>query len=181
MGGVDIGCKVRAELLKRETRQAPYHVVSEAVAAEGWLGQKTGKGVYVYGEDRRTPLSNPDLPGLVARVAKEHGVTAREVGEEEIVERMVLPLINIGAQILEEGVAYRASDIDVVWTSGYGFPRWRGGPMFYADTLGLPHVLGRIQHYQAHYGDTYWTPSKLIEELAASGRSFSDRDKAATS
>jgi 3-hydroxyacyl-CoA dehydrogenase len=180
MGGVDIGCKVRAELLKRETRQAPYHVVSEAVAAEGWLGQKTGKGVYVYGEDRRTPLPNPDLPGLVARVAKEHGVTQREVSDEEIVERMVLPLINIGAQILDEGVAYRASDIDVVWTSGYGFPRWRGGPMFYADELGLDHVLARIKHYESRYGG-YWKPSPLLAKLARAGSSFATHDKASVS
>ncbi len=91
---------------------------------------------------------------------------------------MILPLINIGAQILDEGVAYRASDIDVVWTNGYGFPRWRGGPMFYADTLGLDRVLARITHYHGRYGD-YWAPAPLLKKLAAEKMTFSDYDKAA--
>jgi 3-hydroxyacyl-CoA dehydrogenase len=91
-----------------------------------------------------------------------------------------LPLINIGAQILDEGVAYRASDIDVVWTSGYGFPRWRGGPMFYADELGLDHVLARIKHYEARYGG-YWKPAPLLVKLAKAGSSFAARDKEAGS
>ena len=179
MGGVDIGTKVRAELLKRESRPAPYHVVSEGLTAEGWLGQKTGKGVYVYEQGDRTPHPNPDLPGLVATLAKEHGVAQREVSDEEIVERSILPLINIGAQILDEGVAYRASDIDVIWANGYGFPRWRGGPMFYADTLGLDHVLARIRHYHSLYGD-YWKPAPLLVRLAEAGSSFAEHDAKAT-
>ncbi len=123
MGGVDIGTKVRIELLKREKRAHPYHVVSDALTPLGRLGQKTGQGIYRYEKGDRTPRPNPDLPPLVAKLAEVHGVARREVSDEEIVERMILPLINIGAQILDEGVAYRASDIDVVWTSGYGFPR----------------------------------------------------------
>jgi 3-hydroxyacyl-CoA dehydrogenase len=180
MGGVDIGTKVRIELLKRETRPAPYHVVSDALTPTGNLGQKTGQGVYRYERGDRTPRPNPDLPPLIAKLAKQHGVSPREVSDEEIVERMVLPLVNIGAQILDEGVAYRASDIDVVWTSGYGFPRWRGGPMFYADELGISNVLARIRYYEARYGG-YWKPAPLLVKLAAAGSSFSLRDKAMAS
>jgi 3-hydroxyacyl-CoA dehydrogenase len=178
MGGVDIGAKVRIELLKREKREAPYHAVSDALTPTGNLGQKTGQGVYRYEKGDRTPRPNPDFAPFVAKLAKQYGVKPRDVSDQEIVERMVLPLINIGAQILDEGVAYRASDIDVVWTSGYGFPRWRGGPMFYADTLGLPHVLARIKHYQDRYGGTYWTPSKLLQSLAKKGKSFAEHDQA---
>jgi 3-hydroxyacyl-CoA dehydrogenase len=179
MGGVDIGTKVRIELLKREQRAAPYHVVSDTLTPLGHLGQKTGQGIYRYEKGDRTPHPNPDLAPLVSRLAKKYGVSPRaDVSDQEIVERMVLPLINIGAQILDEGVAYRASDIDVVWTSGYGFPRWRGGPMFYADTLGLEHVLARIKYYHARYGD-YWKPAPLLERLAKKGGSFAARDKTA--
>jgi 3-hydroxyacyl-CoA dehydrogenase len=180
MGGVDIGTKVRIELLKRETRPAPYHVVSDALTPTGNLGQKTGQGVYRYEKGDRTPRPNPDFAPFVEKLAKEHGVAQREVGDDEIVERMILPLINIGAQILDEGVAYRASDIDVVWTSGYGFPRWRGGPMFYADELGLDHVLARIKHYEARYGG-YWKPAPLLVKLAKAASSFAARDKEAGS
>jgi 3-hydroxyacyl-CoA dehydrogenase len=178
MGGVDIGTKVRIELLKREKREAPYHVVSDSLTPTGNLGQKTGQGVYRYEKGDRTPRPNPDFAPFVKKLAEQYGVKQREVSDAEIVERMVLPLINIGAQILDEGVAYRAGDIDVVWTSGYGFPRYRGGPMFYADTLGLPKVLERIKHYAGVYGPTYWKPAPLIEKLVKDGKSFADYDKA---
>ena len=97
--------------------------------------------------------------------------------DREIEERCVLALINIGANILAEGLAYRASDIDVVWTSGYGFPRWRGGPMHYADELGLAHVLDNIRTLAATGAPGYWKPAPLLVELAASGRRFSDWDR----
>jgi 3-hydroxyacyl-CoA dehydrogenase len=178
MGGIDVGTKAREELLKRESRAHPYHVVSDALTPTGNLGQKTGQGIYRYEKGDRTPLPNPDLAPLVAKLAKEHGVTQREVSDEEIVERQILSLINVGAQIVDEGIAYRASDIDVIWTNGYGFPRWRGGPMFYADTLGLPHVLERVRVYHERYGD-YWTPAPLLVKLAESGSSFAAHDAAA--
>jgi 3-hydroxyacyl-CoA dehydrogenase len=100
----------------------------------------------------------------------------RELGVQEIVERCLLSLINVGAIVLAEGIAARAADIDVVWTSGYGFPRYLGGPTFYADTLGLPYVLERIRHYHETLGH-YWRPAGLIERLAAEGASFEQWDK----
>ncbi|HVY85344.1 MAG TPA: 3-hydroxyacyl-CoA dehydrogenase family protein, partial [Caulobacterales bacterium] len=115
---------------------------------------------------------------LIAKLAKEYGVAQRAVSDAEIEERCVLSLVNVGADILNEGLAYRASDIDVIWTAGYGFPRWRGGPMFYADTLGLALVLDRVRMFQATDGGDYWRPSPLLEKLAREGRTFADWDKA---
>jgi 3-hydroxyacyl-CoA dehydrogenase len=144
MAGIDVGTRVRAELMKRESRPAPYHAVSDALTALGHLGQKTGRGIYRYQAGDRTPLPEPELALLARALADKHGVAAREVADAEIEERCVLSLINVAAQILDEGLAYRAADIDVVWTSGYGFPRWRGGPMFHADTLGIERVVALI-------------------------------------
>jgi 3-hydroxyacyl-CoA dehydrogenase len=177
MAGVDIGTKVRIELAKREPRAAPYHAVSDALTPLGRLGQKTGKGVYRYDAGGRAPQHDPEVDALLRRLALEHGVSPRSVSDDEIVDRCVLSLVNIGAQILAERLAYRASDIDVVWTSGYGFPRWRGGPMFYADTLGLKQVLARIEAIRAVYGDAYWRPSPLLVEIAMQGGTFADFDR----
>jgi 3-hydroxyacyl-CoA dehydrogenase len=177
MAGVDVGTKVRIELAKREPRTAPYHAVSDALTPLGRLGQKTGKGVYRYDAGGRAPQHDPEVDALLRRLALEHGISPRSVSDDEIVDRCVLSLVNIGAQILAERLAYRASDIDVVWTSGYGFPRWRGGPMFYADTLGLKQVLARIEAIRAVYGDAYWRPSPLLVELAMQGGTFADFDR----
>lgn len=170
MAGVDVGTRVRTELLKRESRPAPYHVVSDSLTALGHLGQKSGRGIYRYESGDRTPLPNPELALLTRALADKHGVAVRDVADAEIEARCVLSLVNIGAQILEEGLAYRAADIDVVWTSGYGFPRWRGGPMFYADTLGLDRVVEAISKY--------WPVAPLLAELAATKRTFADWDRA---
>jgi 3-hydroxyacyl-CoA dehydrogenase len=170
MAGVDVGTRVRAELAKRESRPPPYHVVSDSLTALGHLGQKSGRGIYRYEAADRTPLPNPELKLLTQALAEKYGVAAREVSDQEIEERCVLSLVNIGAQILDEGLAYRAADIDVVWTSGYGFPRWRGGPLFYADTLGIDFVVAHIEKY--------WQVAPLLRQLASDGRSFADWDRA---
>jgi 3-hydroxyacyl-CoA dehydrogenase len=176
MAGVDIGTLVREQLALRETRPDPYSVVSDALTALGRVGQKVGKGFYDYAEDPRSGRLDPAVDELIQTLAAERGITRRSFDDAEIAERFVLQLINVGAQILEEGIAYRASDIDVVWVHGYGFPRHLGGPMFYADTLGLHHVLDRIKFWQARYED-YWQPSELLVKLAESGSSFSDYDR----
>ncbi|MBL8549065.1 MAG: enoyl-CoA hydratase/isomerase family protein [Hyphomonadaceae bacterium] len=178
MAGVDVGAKARAELFKRERRAPPYFAVSDALTEMGRLGQKVGKGVYRYEQGDRTPHHDAEVDALIAKLATEHGVKKRDSSDAEIQERCVLSMINVGAQILDEGLAYRASDIDVVWTSGYGFPRWRGGPMRYADELGLKHVAERVQKYHKDLGD-YWKPSPLLLRLAAEGKSFADWDRAA--
>lgn len=170
MAGVDVGTRVRAELARRESRPPPYHVVSDSLTALGHLGQKTGRGIYRYEAGERTPLPNPELTLLTQALAEKYGVARRELSDAQIEERCALSLVNVGAQILDEGLAYRAADIDVVWTSGYGFPRWRGGPMFYADTLGIDSVVSRIEKY--------WPVAPLLRQLASAGRNFADWDRA---
>ena len=169
MAGIDVGTRVRVELMKRESRPPPYHVVSDSLTGLGHLGQKSGRGIYRYESGDRTPLPNPELALLTRALAEKHGIAPRALQDREIEDRCVLSLVNIGAQILDEGLAYRAADIDVIWTSGYGFPRWRGGPMFYADTLGLERVVARIE--------AYWPAAPLQKRLAKEGRKFADRDR----
>lgn len=115
------------------------------------------------------------MTSLIEKLASERNFVRREIGDEEIVERCILSLINVGAIVLGEGIALRASDIDVVWTSGYGFSRHLGGPMFYADTLGLTHVAERIRYWHQKLGH-YWQPAPLIERLAAAGSNFARWD-----
>lgn len=175
MAGVDVGTKVREELYKKEVRPDPYFVISDALTARGKLGQKSGEGVYLYKSGDRTAYPNPATEALIRELAAARGIAPREIEDSEIEERCVLPLINVGAQLLEDGVAYRAKDIDVVWTAGYGFPRHLGGPMFHADTLGLRNVLARIEAYHARLGH-YWRPSPLLVRLARDGGSFAAYD-----
>jgi 3-hydroxyacyl-CoA dehydrogenase len=177
MAGIDVGTRVRGELLKRETRTPPYHAVSDALTALGHLGQKTGEGIYRYSPGNRAPLPNADLLQLTQALAQRHGIAPREVSDQQIEQRCVLPLINIGAQILDEGLAYRAADIDVIWTAGYGFPRWRGGPMFHADALGLEQVVAQIEVLGAAGGGDYWRVAPLLRRLADTRRSFADWDR----
>jgi 3-hydroxyacyl-CoA dehydrogenase len=177
MAGIDVGTRVRTELARRESRAAPYHAVSDALTAQGKLGQKSGRGIYLYEPGDRTARPNPELEPLVRDLAARHGIAPRDASDEEIEQRCVLSLAVVGARILEEGIAFRASDIDVVWTSGYGFPRWRGGPMCYADSLGLAAVVKRVEELQSTGGGDYWAIPKLLRELAASGRTFADWDR----
>src|SRR5690606_28137052 len=116
---------------------------------------------------------NPDLQPLLEAASKEQGVERRALTSEYIVERTIFALINEGAKILEEGVAQRASDIDVIYLNGYGFPAYRGGPMFYADSLGLDKVLARIEEFHKQHG-AWWKPAPLLQKLAAEGRKFAD-------
>ena len=177
MAGIDVGTRVRAELTRRESRPSPYHVVSDALTALGHVGQKSGRGIYRYQSGERAALPNPELPLLTRALAEKHGVAPRDVSDEEIEHRCVLSLINVGAQILDEGLANRAADIDVVWTAGYGFPRWRGGPMFYADTSGLAGVLRRIEELASTGGGNYWHVAPLLRRLASGGGTFAAWDR----
>lgn len=176
MAGVDIGTLVREQLALREARRDPYCVVSDALTPMGRIGQKVGKGFYSYAVDPRKGEIDPEVTALIRRLADERGIVARPFTDEEIVERFVLQLINVGADILDQGIAYRAADIDVVWVHGFGFPRHLGGPMFHADTLGLAHVLERVEHWHERLGH-YWRPSRLLKELAAAGSSFAAYDR----
>jgi 3-hydroxyacyl-CoA dehydrogenase len=146
----------------------------------GRFGQKTGAGWYKYDEKRR-PTPDAEVGTLVRQWAREAGIAQREISSTEIVERCVYALVNEGARILEEGIALRPVDIDIIYLSGYGFPAYRGGPMWYADTVGLKKVYDRILEFQRQHGEL-WQPAPLLKELAASGKGFADfsRDRVTT-
>lgn len=173
LSGLDIGWAIR----KRQRQELPAEyklpVLLDKLCEQGWLGQKTGKGFFVYEAGSRTPLPNPDLQPLLEAASKEQGIERRELSAEYIIERTIYALINEGAKILEEGVAQRSSDIDVIYLNGYGFPAYRGGPMFYADQIGLDKVLARIREFHAQHG-AWWKPAPLLEKLAAEGKKVSD-------
>jgi 3-hydroxyacyl-CoA dehydrogenase len=139
----------------------------------GRYGQKTNAGWYRYEPGSRTRIPDPLIDQLAADAAKTRGVVRGTVTDEEILARITTALANEGARILEEGYALRAGDIDVIYCYGFGFPRHRGGPLFYADTIGLPTVLARVNDYRARFGD-YWQPAPLLERLVAEGRGFHD-------
>ncbi|MGA8539945.1 MAG: 3-hydroxyacyl-CoA dehydrogenase NAD-binding domain-containing protein [Terriglobales bacterium] len=178
LGGNDVGTKARLQLYKRESRPDPYFVIADRLTELGRLGQKTGRGFYRYESGSRDATPDPEVTALIETLASQRGrdIVRRKIEDDEIVERCILALINVGAMVLQEGTASRAADIDVVWTSGYGFPRHLGGPMFYADTLGLGHVAERIRYYHEKLGH-YWRPAGLIERLAAANSSFDQWDR----
>jgi len=176
LGGNDVGTKVRIQLYKRESRPDPYFVIADRLTELGRLGQKTGRGFYRYESGSRDAIPDTEVTAVIETLASERGIVRRKIGDDEVVERCILALINVGAKVLEEGAASRASDIDVVWTSGYGFPRHLGGPMFYADTLGLGPVAKRIRYYHENLGH-YWRPAGLIEHLAAVNSTFEQWDR----
>lgn len=171
MAGNDVSTKSREAPGVRDGKPAPYHVVVDALVAAGRLGQKTGKGFYRY-EDGRTPLHDPETDAIIEREAARLGIQRRTISDQEVETRCVYPLINEAAKILEDGIAYRASDIDVIWTTGYGFPRFRGGPLFYADTAGVKKVYEEIARLHQQHGH-YWKPANLLKQLAETGGTFS--------
>ena len=173
LSGLDIGLAIRNR--QRQTLPAEFKlpVVLDKMAEAGLLGQKTGKGFYVYEKGSRTPLPNPELPAIMEAASKEQGIERRELSDEYIIERTIYALINEGAKILEEGIAQRASDIDVIYLNGYGFPAYQGGPMFYADAVGLDRVYARICEFHEQHG-AWWKPASLLEKLAKEGRKFAD-------
>ncbi len=177
MAGVDVCAKVVIERGKEGTlpRDPHYRVVCSRLFDLGRYGQKTGRGFYAY-EDRN-PLPDPDVHAILAGLAAEHGIARRNaIGADEIVERCLYPLVNEGAKILDEGIAYRAGDIDVVWIAGYGFPTLKGGPMHYAGEVGLAGIHDRLLAYGKARGDPhgYWKPSVLLVRLAAANGKFAD-------
>jgi 3-hydroxyacyl-CoA dehydrogenase len=168
LAGLDISWRMR----RATGRTAP---VADALVAAGRLGQKTGRGYYRYAEDGRTASPDPEVTKLIETVSQSHGVRRRAIDQDEIIDRLILPMINEGARIIEEGIAARPGDIDVIWIHGYGFPRWRGGPMFYAQTRGLPNVVARLKDLAEMTGDESLRPAPLLERLAAEGKSFASR------
>ncbi|MCW8085165.1 3-hydroxyacyl-CoA dehydrogenase NAD-binding domain-containing protein [Sabulicella glaciei] len=165
LAGLDIGAAVR----KARGTTAP---IADAIVAAGRYGQKTGKGWYVY-DEKRQRQPDPEVEKLITEMSEKHQVKRRKIEDSEILERMLLPMVNEGARILEEGIASRAIDIDVIFANGFGWPAWRGGPMFWADRMGMKAVRDKLAHYAETTNDPNLKPAALIEKLAAEGGSFS--------
>jgi 3-hydroxyacyl-CoA dehydrogenase len=172
LAGLDIGWARRKALEPTRNQSERYSTLADRLCERGWFGQKTAKGFYVYEPGQRKPLPNPDLTELISAAARESGIARREITDGEILERCLYTLVNEGADIIDEKIAQRASDVDVVWIAGYGFPRHRGGPMFYADTIGLPAVLESINALGREHGERYWTPAPLLVTLAGGAATF---------
>ncbi|HXD39439.1 MAG TPA: 3-hydroxyacyl-CoA dehydrogenase NAD-binding domain-containing protein [Ramlibacter sp.] len=172
MAGVDVGYLTRLERKHLLPKDPSFYRPTAILYEHGWLGQKSGRGYYRYdgAERKRTP--DPEVIALIQEEARRLNIPQRKPSAQEIQERCLYAMINEGALLLEEGVALRASDIDVVYTAGYGFPRYRGGPMFYADTVGLKAIYDKIMEFQRTLDPQYWQPAPLLKKLALDGSSF---------
>jgi len=166
LAGLDIGWE--AENSEGETN------IRHKLCELGRRGQKTGAGFYNYDPETRAKSPEPMVEELILEISKKKGIVRREISKEEILQRCLYSMINEGARILEEGISQRPSDIDVVWVNGYGWPVYRGGPMYYADTVGLDNVLAKLKEFQEQDQDDFWQPSALIEKLVAEGKGFKD-------
>jgi len=175
LAGLDVGWRIRKEFKHLEKAGVRHPLIADLLCEMGRYGQKTGAGWYKYDENRKaTP--DPEVEKLIEDVAAEAQINRRTITEEEIIERTQYALINEGAKILEEGIALRAVDIDIVYINGYGYPAWRGGPMWYGDTVGLKKVYDRVCQFYEEHGEL-WTPAPLLKQLAEEGKTFAEFDK----
>jgi 3-hydroxyacyl-CoA dehydrogenase len=171
LAGLDIGYRSRRDQ-GIASRAVKEFALADTLVEMDRLGQKSGVGYYGYDAATRKREPDDSVQTLIEKIAQEFGVSRRQVSEHEILERLLLALVNEGADILAEGIAARSSDIDIVYLNGYGFPRWRGGPMYHADTLGLETVLKKLEALYETTGDSCWQPASLLRELVAAGDSF---------
>jgi 3-hydroxyacyl-CoA dehydrogenase len=172
LAGLDIGWRSRKDRgIKSE--------IADAICEAGRFGQKTGKGYYKYEAGSRSPLPDPEIEKLIEETTAKLGLKRRAISDDEILERLMYPMINEGARILEEKIAARPSDIDVVWLYGYGWPIYRGGPMFYADSVGLKHLADRLSFYAKQTNDPSLEPTPLLKRLADEGKTFASLAKGA--
>ena len=175
LAGLDVGWRIRKEYKHLEKPGIRQPALADRLCELGRFGQKTGAGWYRYDENRNR-IPDPEVQKLIEQVSAEAGITRRTITPEEIIERTQYALINEGAKILEEGIAIRAVDIDIIYLNGYGYPAWRGGPMWYANTVGLKKVYDRVCEFHEQHGEL-WEPSTLLKALAEQGKTFADFDK----
>ncbi|WPP46539.1 3-hydroxyacyl-CoA dehydrogenase NAD-binding domain-containing protein [Pseudomonas sp. AN-1] len=175
--GIDVGYLIRTPLREALATDPSYYRVADELYALGRYGQKTGRGMYIY--EGRERHDDPEVLAMAERLAAELGIQRRVISDQEIHDRCLFVLINEGIQILDEGIALRAGDIDLVWTCGYGFPTWLGGPLHYAEHLGLERVLGGLNQYREQlgaYGEQWFKPAALLERLVAAGKTRISKD-----
>ena len=171
LAGLDVGWRIRKGKAASRPKHLRYSPIGDRICEMGRFGQKTGAGYYRYEPGNRTPIPDPEITKLIEAVAKEQGIQRREISDEEILTRCMYALVNVGAQILEEGIALRAGDIDIVYINGYGFPAYHGGPMFWAEQIGLDKVLAKIEEYHKVHG-VFWEPAPLLARLAKAGKGW---------
>ncbi|PYM71290.1 MAG: 3-hydroxyacyl-CoA dehydrogenase [Candidatus Rokuibacteriota bacterium] len=165
LAGLDVGWRIR----KGRGAKAP---VADRICELGRFGQKTGAGYFKYDKGDRTPVPDLEVEKIIVDVATSMGITRRAISDDEILQRLLYPMVNEGAKILDEKIAIRASDIDVIWVYGYGWPVYRGGPMFWADSIGLRALRDRLLEFKKQSGDAFWTPAPLLDRLATEGKGF---------
>jgi 3-hydroxyacyl-CoA dehydrogenase len=171
LAGNDILWYIRKRMYVEYPERA-FSKIPDRICELGRFGQKTGAGWYDYKAGDRTPIPSDVVNQIVRKESARVGLPQREIGDEEIVQRALYSLVNEGARILEEGIAVRASDIDVVYLTGYGFPDFRGGPLFYADAVGLANILRTMRKFATGYQGDAWEPAPLLKRLAAEGKTF---------
>jgi 3-hydroxyacyl-CoA dehydrogenase len=176
LAGIDVGWRMRKAFGIGRDQDPRYSRVPDLLCEEGAFGQKTGIGFFVYEDGRKATGENPRVRQLAAAEAAELGIAQRQISDEEIVQRCVYAMINEGAALLDDGIAQRPSDIDIVWLNGYGFPAYRGGPMFYADTVGLDALLATMAAFRASH-DSVWDPAPLLTRLASDGGRLTDLNR----
>jgi 3-hydroxyacyl-CoA dehydrogenase len=175
MAGIDVGWRVKQQNRRFQNPSARSPLVHDKLYEMGRYGQKTGCGWFRYDENRK-PAPDPEVEALIESTARAAGIERRAIDAVEIVDRCIYAMVNEGARILEEGFALRAADIDIIYLTGYGFPIYRGGPMWYADTMGLAEVYRRVQEFHQRHGEL-WTPAPLLARLASEGGTFAEWDR----
>jgi 3-hydroxyacyl-CoA dehydrogenase len=173
LAGLDVGWQIRKARASTRPSNLRYSPIADRICEMGRYGQKTSAGWFRYEPGSRVPIADPEIEKLIIQVSEELGYERRAINEAEIIQRCMYPLINEGAKILAEGLAQRPGDIDTVWLYGYGFPRQRGGPMFYADTVGLKEIYDVMSKFYDEHGE-WLKPAPLLTELVAAGKSFGD-------
>ncbi len=173
LAGLDVGYKVRQE--RTDLPDDPrFYRIADLLVEQGRFGQKSGKGMYLYSAGSRSPEPDPAVQALIDSESKKLGIKRREIAPQEIIERCIYGLITEGARILEDGIAARSSDIDVVWSNGYGFPRHRGGPMHYAGSVGLATICEKVSEFRDSFGAEFWELPALLKDLASREQRFAD-------
>jgi 3-hydroxyacyl-CoA dehydrogenase len=176
LAGLDVGWRIRKEYRHLEPAGVRQPLLEDRLCELGRYGQKTSAGWYRYGEDR-SRIEDPEVERIIEQVVQRAAISQRKISREEMADRCIYALVNEGARILEEGFALRAADIDIIYLSGYGFPAFRGGPMWHADTVGLRKVYDRIREFEQQQG-YWWKPAPLLKQLAEQGKTFAEWDEA---